>query len=387
MNIALLSNPYEGNFVECARAISNSFVWNTIARDIYDNKLNLSSFPADFNDSTQLGMRPEVGPLRLAKRNGSLTTHGNEWYSAQLSVVAFLSGFTDSLDIRVNTNTPILIAGHSYVGEDIHLKGNSGVITVCKNGQLIDELVLTQHTTSSTFWKCSTATDYLINLGSLKAVPFVEPNWIKEWNYPGAIFYAREKDENGFIKKIEEGYAFLEQHFPEYYLWSIALVEEICSIPLHNSQSTRSLSFSFWPNQIHLTADDSLIILLDAIIHENSHLYFNLSWIVSPLCTPDAPMGYSPLKKRERPLNMLILAFHALGNILLLYINMMKSASLDVNQNELNEGIKYNANLVTKLADEINKYRPYLTQTGLDLCQPLYDRLLQDEFGRKMCHQ
>jgi HEXXH motif-containing protein len=55
------------------------------------------------------------------------------------------------------------------------------------------------------------------------------------------------------------------------------------------------------------------------LIHEATHQYFHLLARYGALDDGTGEMYFSPIKGTERPVNMILLAYHAFGNVLLFY--------------------------------------------------------------------
>jgi HEXXH motif-containing protein len=89
--------------------------------------------------------------------------------------------------------------------------------------------------------------------------------------------------------RIEAAFAFLQQYCPEYYLWCIALTHEVVPLDTYDEQGLQSQSFAYWPNQIHLKVPLSQLKVIDLLVHESSHMYFNILEISGPLCRENAP--------------------------------------------------------------------------------------------------
>lgn len=106
------------------------------------------------------------------------------------------------------------------------------------------------------------------------------------------------------------------------------------------------------------------------LIHECTHQYLHmLSWFET-LVTKDAQPHYSPLKGCERPLERIVLGYHAFANVLLAY------AQLDTHG--YGERISSRVRVVSGYLDELAK--PLVDEVGLsalgrEIVRPLRARL------------
>ncbi|MBQ4851220.1 HEXXH motif-containing putative peptide modification protein [Pseudoalteromonas sp. MMG012] len=377
LNFSCLSNPYEGDFVNLSKSISDAFVWNTIQKEALKQPEYFPNLQHTKTGSDIIGMRPEMGPLRLAQMKNELKDLSDEWYTSQLAIVAYLSGLMTSLNICCDASLkPLTLCGKNYYGKEVKITSNlSNEIIVAIDGECTDTLIAKKLDNQSIVWVNSNAQKSFINLGSLKSAPLVKAVWLKDWNYGEEPAYCDDSTHEILVERVEHGYRFLESHFPEFYLWSIALIHEIIPMDHTKNKGIKSQSYAFWPNQIHLKGHNNLLLILDVIIHENSHMYFNIVELTTPLFISKTPEIYSPLKKVKRPMKMVLLAFHALGNILLLYKKIYQK-NLYSDQALLTHYIKHNDHLVKSLWEQLERYKDeYFTLAGHQIYQPLCDQL------------
>jgi HEXXH motif-containing protein len=113
--------------------------------------------------------------------------------------------------------------------------------------------------------------------------------------------------------------ALLANCAPEYLAWIGRVLRFV--IPLaSDSQATTSGSRHFAPGLIHVSADDRPAALAELLVHEASHQYFLILRRLGPVDDgSDKRLHYSPLTDAGRPLERILLGYHAFANILLLY--------------------------------------------------------------------
>lgn len=359
-----LSNPFEGNFVEVCSIVSNQFAVKSAIECGVDAQ----------KSSIFIGVRPEVGVIRLCKMLGKLDESVYDWYRLQTTIASFLSGLTNTVNYDGAITLPITIAGHTFTESKYTINGEGELLTVClANGEVVEyqkvEVCAKQY-----MWRCVSNCQQEMRLGTYKTIPVVDPNWIEAWNFEQTVYPDSRNCSDEFIDRIEEAYEFLQEHSPEYYLWSVALVEEISGIPPHISNSLNSQSFSFFPGHIHISYCDNLYQNLDCIIHENSHLYFNLVEWVEPVCKPNAPSVFSSLKKQMRPFKTILLAYHAIGNLFLLLLKL-RQRGVKRQLKNLDKAILFNSNIVEGLESILEEKKEFLSTTGLHLFLPLQQKI------------
>jgi HEXXH motif-containing protein len=126
-------------------------------------------------------------------------------------------------------------------------------------------------------------------------------------------------DHEGVVDEWTSAVALLQRYAPPFAAWVSDIVRSV--IPLEGSEtimrssterhrfSTVAISFRCRPVQI-----------AEALVHESSHEYLQIAGMASPLENGTDPRAYdSPLRRALRPIGSILLAFHAVQNILLFY--------------------------------------------------------------------
>ena len=117
------------------------------------------------------------------------------------------------------------------------------------------------------------------------------------------------------------------------------------------------------------------IRLAETLIHEASHQYFFLGLRELSYCSlNDDVLYYSPFNKLDRPIERILLAYHAFANVLLFYRSVLERTE--------NEPLREFAHATIKDLEgqlpTIGKYierSPGMLQTGRLLYQTLADRV------------
>jgi hypothetical protein len=94
-----------------------------------------------------------------------------------------------------------------------------------------------------------------------------------------------------------------------------------------------------------------------------------------PAVKKDAPDAYSILKGTKRPLEKLLLGYHAFANVLLT-LEEIKRRDLDVDRRELDRQIASSGRLVADLQAELEpRWEQFLEDRGKDMYLPLRKRI------------
>jgi len=88
-----------------------------------------------------------------------------------------------------------------------------------------------------------------------------------------------------------------------------------------------------------------VLSVAEMLIHEASHQYFELLNKLGPTVDPNhTKLYYSPVKQCERPLNKILLAYHAFANVMLFYRGVAECGLADSRlakfQNALNDELR-----------------------------------------------
>jgi HEXXH motif-containing protein len=117
---------------------------------------------------------------------------------------------------------------------------------------------------------------------------------------------------------------------------------------------------------------------MEMLTHECSHQVYQLASWFARMDLPDAPEVYSVLKERSRPLERLLLGFHAFGNCVLMY-DALRQRNAPVDQDELPGRISSARLLVDSLHEEVAPRISFLSPAGQAIYKPLADRLWREQ--------
>jgi HEXXH motif-containing protein len=125
---------------------------------------------------------------------------------------------------------------------------------------------------------------------------------------PGAVTHA-----------CRQAFAVLAERAPRYLGWVDRVLRGI--IPVHSTRSTIKSGSDFnRPGVIHVSFPARTISLAEMLVHEATHQYFQILARLGPVENgSDERLYYSPVRRTGRPIDKILLAYHAFANVLLFY--------------------------------------------------------------------
>lgn len=159
---------------------------------------------------------------------------------------------------------------------------------------------------------------------------------------------------------------------PRLTAWVSSVISQILVL-VQEPGRTKSGSRSDFPGLVHASLPESGLVFGENLVHEASHQYYHLARRLQPVDDgSDQTLYYSPAVKRPRPLDRLLLAFHAFGNVALYYDQVA-----EVDGALADECRRQVARLVRPLEElrEPLLGNPALTPMGRALVGPLNDEL------------
>ncbi len=168
-------------------------------------------------------------------------------------------------------------------------------------------------------------------------------------------------------EQLEGAIQLLSTHCGEYVAWVLDVLRGIAPLPRH-ARRLASWSRRDWYGLISMTVDARPPALAEILVHECTHqYYFQSGWFEPVDDGSDGRSYYSPVVKTERPINKILLAYHAFANVLIM------------NRCFLDAGVRdpyciQNQSVVTKQLAQLDKAlqkTSALTDTGRALYEPL----------------
>lgn len=176
----------------------------------------------------------------------------------------------------------------------------------------------------------------------------------------------------GRTGRIGEALGLLASEAPHYAQWVRSAIGTIIVVPGEEKVSC-SGSWSDTAGTIYLSEPGSAIEAAEVLVHEASHQHFNLARHLGAVHTDNGRLYYSPPVRKERPLDRILIAYHAFGNVLIFYrrISRMNTFPKDV-EAQVRKCRQY----VEVLEGHLLRTRA-LTPLGKAIFKPLRDALRQ----------
>jgi HEXXH motif-containing protein len=376
MYFSAFSTPGQGDFVALAEALSlRSFrkaldAINGLADQLGMRSLKLKpgQLPPDAL-ATRL-FRPELGAVRLGLRGG-LTRDDWPWLAAQMSMAGLLAGVVPSLDLVLPGSRPLFVAGHVVDGEGLRLVADDTGLGI--TGPAGDVLRLAKISLPGIppVWSRDPQRQVL-RLGSAGAATFSSGAWEPYW-YPGSPPIALARDQERSKRTLESALTLLEEHLPINYLWTMLLLHELVPEREPKPDGTTSGSSLSWPGHVRIS-QSSVLQTIIMLTHECSHQYFHLVQWNASVVKKGAPAVYSVLKETKRPLDKVLLGYHAFANVVLV-LAQLRNCQTTIARTEIDHQLYSVGRLVAELAGVLEDQGQFLNQAGLSLYEPLRDRM------------
>jgi len=376
----LFATPYEGDFFGLAETLARHQLAGLF--DVADRAAAQGDeapvtrgFSRSQLETLSTGVwSPSLGGLRhslsTVSQAGQLSAA-----RAQAILSAYLFGLTPSMILDAPAHAVLFVGGESIAPRGGRVEGAGGELRIeVRDGEGVRRFRRLGEDGAEPIW-LNAETGRPVRLGGGARAVRATCDWMRLVMTESEADAADSLrgDEDDVLAMVERATSFLETGAPAYYVWTSALLREV--VPLREyERGTRSTSFVNWPGHIHLSKAP-LIPSVIALIHECSHQYFHLAQWCGRVTTPDAPLVHSVLKERPRPLEKILLGFHAFANVLLALaaLEPAMDASLRAERDRL---MDHHLGLAQGLDAGIRSHwEAHLTQSGKDLYLPLRKRL------------
>lgn len=131
--------------------------------------------------------------------------------------------------------------------------------------------------------------------------------------------------DDGVRASVQEGLDILRDHASVYAGWVGRHLRRI--VPLFTRPGLMMSSSSIYrPGTITMSHNAHPIGMAEMLVHEHTHEYLYLAGAFGPIDDGSDPkMYYSPIRKIDRPIAAIVVGYHAVGNIALLYRECRRS--------------------------------------------------------------
>lgn len=375
------ASPFEGPFVDLSENIAKRVFLKTYAKVNQSLADRNSPLRLKFEETTLKNLpnstvywRPEVGTLRMAL-NTADDNVSDTWLVAQFNLYAFFVGALPKFQMRLSTNCPLTVGGTIVRGQNLTLNADEIRLQITnEKGELMLERHRVIGKNDIPLWIADSQADVL-HLGSSHSVVIADGSWIDYWSADtpcGTL----SNNLSGYRDQLQEVFSFLEDHMTHLYVWSTGLYRETVALAAPGDGGTNSRSFIFCPGQIHFSTSATFVQTLAMVAHECSHQYFHMLLWFLPVVKPGSPEAYSVLKQTSRPLEKILLGFHAFA-IVLIALDALKKQPHRSSEKDLHSQFNHVRDYVVSLDEMLQKYAAtYLTDTGMEIYQPLRQRCL-----------
>jgi HEXXH motif-containing protein len=194
---------------------------------------------------------------------------------------------------------------------------------------------------------------------------------IEGLEFGGPLRFARVP-EDGIVKPCAAAVAVLRRHAPVYLRWVKEVVRAIIPVDARRSGIIAGSDFTK-PGVVQVSFPIETMLLVETLVHEASHQHLEIVRRLGPIHNgSDHTLYYSPVRKQERPVDKILVAYHALGNVLLCFRQCRKSGLRDGGYTRYQE-----SQLVPQL-DQLEaplRRTRGLTPLGKALWEPLAQRI------------
>lgn len=240
----------------------------------------------------------------------------------------------------------IIIENMSF--EAIKHELNSNIVFTSKDKKIF-ELKLNSQLNDELFYQSSKTSNNEFNVLPLNKTPteFKDRIMLDYVRYP----------ELYFLDKVNLAVRILKEKTPSYYKWVCDITNTIIVYHTESESYIKSGSWEDSLSQYNISVNHDQYVIAEMLVHESSHQYFNIFKKIENFASNDDAIYFSPAVNKERPLWLILLAYHAFANVLLFYRLLNESSDI-IKQREVE-----NEDLVNKLSKHLEN-NSNLTPSG-----------------------
>jgi HEXXH motif-containing protein len=262
---------------------------------------------------------PELGyTFQLTHQKGALVDNS----LAQLALYNARLGKVQDLRVKAARGSYLMVAGVTI--------GSAGSIEVRSNENEIEvssENINLEFEKVESYWECTShpgvwrkralGTNVVVTGGNC-----LDPELVYAVDPPG--------DTNGFeiaIRNIEEAVSLILACVPEYGPWCERVLRHVHVIGKTREDASFSRSAASRPGYVVASAPMPVVLQAEMLVHESTHQYYFLLELLTRVPTnPEAKEKFfSPLVGRERPIERLLVAYHAVANMLMFHDALLRN--------------------------------------------------------------
>lgn len=169
--------------------------------------------------------------------------------------------------------------------------------------------------------------------------------------------------EPAMIDSLRDGHRALARTAPEYVPWVERVLRGVVVCERQEDMQIESGSAEACPGVIHISHPQTPLEIAEILVHESSHQYFYIVERAGPVDDgSDQILYWSPPMRQARPLSRILIAYHALANVLLFYDRVRQSGIED--------------------GGYVEEHCPRMREAVAELEQPLRGNLALSALGR-----
>lgn len=170
---------------------------------------------------------------------------------------------------------------------------------------------------------------------------------------------------------LEEALNIVKEAGAIYIQWVERLVRQVTIVESDQGGRLSSRSSALRPANIEMAAPGNALHLAELFVHEAAHQHFHLGALLGSYIKPDheETIVYSALKGTKRPLERMLLAFHAIGNIYLFLDELVKASG--VHKDDAIERMHELGPVAHSLLRELEDHLSHLSETGQTITEDL----------------
>jgi HEXXH motif-containing protein len=376
-----LASPFDGDFLGVASGLLKDLFVAVAGR--MQTMATQHGLPVP-NLATEALMQPGAAlrswsPEISAVLNGlkpRLERQDAQWLLAQFALASYTSQWLDEFAAQIPGRRALFVAGQTIVGTELSVRATADELEIGGAGPT-QRFMKTQIGAGAPRWARDPQQD-VVSFGRWATVLMSDGEWITHWP-PRHTAAERTTDLAASRAVLRQAGEIMEASLPEYYVWVSGMLREVLASRAPEPGVSASGSFMTWFGHVQMSLA-SVVKTIDMLVHETSHQYFHLARLFDPLCQHDAPAVYSVLKKTHRPLERVLLGYHAAGNMWLA-LTTLRERGGDMDARELEQEICQTSALVAGLDASLRgEHERHLTESGASLYETLRQRLCDRGF-------
>jgi hypothetical protein len=321
--------------------------------------------------------RPELGLAYRAIHEGRRGAAYRQWLELQVIIAGYLCRRIEWFDVVCELDSPFTAAGVTFAMPKVHAWGDGAGLWIedLTTGQRYAFRSCDELQGASGVWLLEgSGFSSIVSVMEVPLCQVVDEAWLHDWRFI-EIVEGRWPADDGFAQQIALALGLLQDATPEYFLWVIAVLRHVFRKPRHGPDHSTSRSFLFHFGGLEIGAPASTVESVELLVHEASHQYFHMTTLLGRTTTPRAGHYHSPLKGRGRPLERLLIGYHALGNIVLSLTAVARLSA--ARQREAESRLEISLRLLHELSPPLEaELHTGLTDIGRGIFMPLHRRLV-----------